>query len=192
MPTVHLTLAEENHVLRQQFQELSAAASALVAPLSDEQFSWRPDEKTWSVAHCLEHLNVTARQYLPRLDEAVAESIRMGLYGEGPFHYNWIGRLLVRLNEPPVKVRFKTPASFDPGVPRTRQEVLAAFRAYQVQYVDRLHQANGIHLARARVSSPVNRWLKMPLGSGFLLMAAHERRHLEQARQVTIRADFPK
>jgi hypothetical protein len=192
MPTVHLTLAEENHVLRKQFEELSAAATTLVAPLSDEQFAWRPDENTWSVAHCLEHLNATARLYLPRLDEGVAESIRMGLYGDGPFHYNWIGRLFVRLTEPPARLRMKAPATFQPGVPRSRQEVLAAFRAYQVQYVDRLHQANGLDLARARVSSPVNRWIKMPLGSGFLLMAAHERRHLDQARRLIARPDFPK
>ena len=192
MPTVHLTLAEENHVLRAQFEDISAAATALVTPLSDEQFAWRPDEKTWSVGHCLEHLNATARQYLPRLDEGVAESIRMGLYGDGPFHYNWIGRLFVRLNEPRAKLRMKAPAAFQPGVPRSRQEVLAAFRAYQVQYVDRLHQANGLDLARSRVSSPINSWIKMPLGCGFLLMAAHERRHLEQARRLIARPDFPK
>jgi hypothetical protein len=61
---------------------------------------------------------------------------------------------------------------------------MAAFRAYQVQYIDRLRQASGLDLARARVSSPAARWLTMSLGSGFALMAAHERRHLWQARRV--------
>ena len=65
-----------------------------------------------------------------------------------------------------------------------RSEVTAAFRAYQVQYIDRLRQANGLDLARARVASPVVRWVRMPLGSGFLTMVAHERRHLAQARRV--------
>jgi hypothetical protein len=68
---------------------------------------------------------------------------------------------------------------------------MAAFRAYQVQYVDRLRQANGLDLARARVASPLTRWLRMSLGSSFALMVAHERRHLAQARRVTRAPGFP-
>jgi hypothetical protein len=61
---------------------------------------------------------------------------------------------------------------------------MAAFRAYQVQYIDRLRQANGIDLARARVRSPAPYWVPIPLGSGFAFAAAHERRHLWQAREI--------
>jgi hypothetical protein len=62
---------------------------------------------------------------------------------------------------------------------------MAAFRAYQVQYIDRLRQANGLDLARARVRSPAAAgWLRIPLGCAFALTTAHERRHLWQARRV--------
>ena len=69
---------------------------------------------------------------------------------------------------------------------------MAAFRAYQVQFIDRLRQANGLDLARARVSSPVSKWLRLSLGSGFALMAAHERRHLWQAREISETPGFPR
>jgi hypothetical protein len=69
---------------------------------------------------------------------------------------------------------------------------MAAFRAYQVQYVDRLHQAKGLDLARARVTSPVASWLRMPLGSSFAAMLAHERRHLAQAARVISAEGFPR
>jgi hypothetical protein len=78
-----------------------------------------------------------------------------------------------------------------PGANRTRHEILAAFRAYQVQYIDRLRQANGVDLARARVRLPLNGWLRIPLGSGFELMLVHSRRHLAQARRVMASDDFP-
>jgi hypothetical protein len=68
---------------------------------------------------------------------------------------------------------------------------VAAFRAYQVQYIDRLRQANGLDLGRARVRTPVATWLRMSLGSGFALLAAHERRHLWQARRITQMPGFP-
>jgi hypothetical protein len=68
---------------------------------------------------------------------------------------------------------------------------MAAFRAYQVQYVDRLRQANGLDLTRARVRSPILRWLKLPLGTAFAFTTSHERRHLWQARRIAETAGFP-
>jgi hypothetical protein len=69
---------------------------------------------------------------------------------------------------------------------------MAAFRAYQVQFIDRLRQANGLDLARARVRSPAVSWLRLPLGSGFALVVAHERRHLLQARRIIADPAFPR
>ena len=190
--TSPLALAPEVDDFRRQFEALADEAEALVAPLSDTQLHWRPSPDGWSVAQCIEHLNATARLYLPALDEGIAEAIRRGLYGDGPFRYGWIGRLLVWSQEPPPRFRTKTPRAFQPVADRPRNEVMAAFRAYQVQYVDRLRQANGMDLARAGVASPASRLIRMSLGSGFALMAAHERRHLWQARQVISDARFPR
>ena len=188
-------MAPELEEFRAQFEALSADAGALVTPLSDAQFTWSPSPDVWSVGQCIEHLNVTARAYLPSLDEGIASAIRGGVYGTGPFAYNVLGRLMVRSMEPPPFWRFKAPAVFaPPGAPhpqRTRGEIMAGFRGYQVQYIDRLRQANGVDLARARVRIPVNGWLRIPLGSGFELMAVHSRRHLAQARRVMDAENFP-
>ena len=186
----HLALTQEIDALRRQFEQLSAEGDALVAPLSDDQFHWRPDPASWSVGQCLEHLNIAARMYLPALDEGIADAIRRGLYGSGPFRYLWTGRLLTWTLEPPPRVRAKTRKEWEPAVRRPRQEVMAAFRAYQVQFIDRLRQANGLDLARSRVRSPINRWLWMSLGSGFAVVTAHERRHLWQAREIVSRVAF--
>jgi hypothetical protein len=187
----HLALTPEIDAFRVEFERLSAEAEALVAPLSEAQFNWQPAPGSWSVAECIEHLNVTARLYLPNLDEGIADAIRRGLYADGPFTYNWIGRLASGIMEPPAKFKVKAPKTFHPAPRRSRHDIMAAFRAYQVQYIDRLRQANGLDLARARVSSPAGRWLRIPLGSGFALMTAHERRHLWQAGRVTSNPAFP-
>ena len=179
-----LALTPEISAFRAQFEEIAAEADSLVAPLSDARFIWQPAPESWSVAQCIDHLNVTAREYLPRLDDAIADAIRRGLYNPGPYTYNVIGRLMKWLMEPETRIRTRTPKAFQPPPGRARQEVMAAFRAYQVQFIDRLRQANGLDLARARVASPASRWIRMPLGSGFAMTIAHERRHLEQARRV--------
>ena len=187
----HLALTPEIDHLRKQFEQLSADADALVAPLTEEQFTWRAGPEIWSIAQCVDHLNATARFYLPYLDEAIADAIRRGLYAEGPFTYRRVGRLLVALTEPPSRMRGQARPILQPRDPRRRQEVMPAFRAYQVQYVDRLRQANGLDLGRATVRTPVARWLWMSLGSGFALMTAHERRHLAQAVKVRSLPGFP-
>ena len=136
-----LSLAPEIDDLRTQFERISADADALVTPLTDTQLNWQPAPGSWSIAECIEHLNVTARLYLPKLDESIANAIRRGMYAEGPFSYNWIGRFVVRSMEPPARIRFKAPKTFHPPPQRSRHEIMAAFRAYQVQFIDRLRQA---------------------------------------------------
>jgi hypothetical protein len=182
-------LAPEIDEFRNQFEQLSAEADALTAPLTDTQFSWRPDGDRWSIAECLDHLNATARVYLPALDEGISDAIRRGVYGEGPFKYNWLGRLSVRFSD--TRLRLKAPDDVRPEANRTRREIIAAFRAYQVQYIDRLRQANGVDLARARVRMPATSWLRIPLGSAFLVMVAHARRHLAQAQKIMETDNFP-
>jgi len=190
MPPTHITLAREVEEFRQQFDQISQDADALIQPLTDAQFTWQPSPNSWSVAQCIDHLNTTARLYLPQLDEAIANAIRRGTYGEGPFSYNVIGRFFTAAMEPPPRFRMRAPTSFQPPPARPRSEVVAAFKAYQVQFTDRLRQANGLDLARAKVRSPTVNWLRFSLGSGFGLMLAHERRHLWQARQIVARPDF--
>lgn len=192
MQPAHLALTPEIDQFREQFEQLSREADALIAPLSEAQFHWRSQAEAWSVSQCLEHLNTTARLYLPRLDDGIADAIRRGMYGDGPFSYNVIGRFLTAIMEPPARLRLKAPQMFHPAPARPRREVIAAFRAYQVQYIDRLRQANGLDLSRAKVSSPAAKWLRFSLGSGFALMAAHERRHLLQARRVVEHPAFPR
>jgi len=186
-----LALTPEIDEFRRQFEQISADVDALAAPLSEAQFSWKPNPNTWSIAECLEHMNATARLYLPSLDEGIADAIRQGAYAEGPFAYNWLGRLFTRLMEPPSRLRVSAPKETHPGPERPKRETVAGFRAYQVQYIDRLRQANGIDLARARARAPVLTWIPIPLGSAFAVMAAHERRHLWQARRVTQMDGFP-
>ena len=173
-----LALTPEIDAFRTQFEQLSADADALVAPLSDEQFTWQPQPDAWSVAQCIDHLNATARLYLPMLDEGIADAIRRGLYSPGPFSYNWIGRLLAWVVEPP---RGSAPRRRRRS---SRRRAGRATRSWRRSARTRCSTSIGCgrptaSTSRGRASaSPVASWIRMPLGSGFAMMIAHERRHL--------------
>ena len=186
------TPAAELQQLRDQFREVAGEAAAFAAPLTDVQFAWKPAPDVWSVGECLSHLNATARHCLPKLDEGIAEGIRAGRYAEGPFRYGWLDRLIVQATEPPSCWHVGSPRPFLPAPDETRDDVLAAFGDFQGQFVDRLRRADGLDLVRVRVTSPVARWRRFSLGAAFAVLAAHERRHLWQARRVAALPRFPR
>ena len=188
----YVALAPEVDAFRQDFEQISTEVTSLVGPLTDAQFYWKPAPGQWSIEECVEHLNATARSYLPFIDHGIHDAVARNYYSGGPFSYNRLGRLSVYLLEPPSRVRTKAPPAFLPAGSRARAEVMAGFRAFQVQFVDRLRQASGLHLAKARVRSPITRWLRIPLGSAFAAMVAHERRHLWQMRRIATMPEFPR
>jgi hypothetical protein len=104
--------------------------------------------------------------------------------GTGPFEYGPIDRYIVHLSGPPVRLEMPAAKRFVPlhGQPVTA--ILPTFLHVQDQFLLNLERANGLHLARVKVPTPISRFLRLSLGMTFAQAAAHERRHIEQARKV--------
>ena len=87
--------------------------------------------------------------------------------------------------EPPPKRRMRTfPILTPPATILARDEVLRTFAASRDRLLERVRAAGGLDLKRAIVVSPVSRLIRMPLGGYLEFLAAHDRRHLWQAKQV--------
>ena len=59
-------------ILDDAFDTIEQDARALVGGLTERSGAWRPDNDTWSIAECLDHLAIANRVYL-RAKEPVAE-----------------------------------------------------------------------------------------------------------------------
>ncbi|MGH9847031.1 MAG: DinB family protein [Blastocatellia bacterium] len=184
-------IAELNGYYR-QIGEIKQDAEDLIRGLDDEQFNWRPAPNRWAIGDCLEHLNITARLYWPILAEAIMRSRTSGMMSAGPFKHGWLGNRVVRSAEPPVKMRFKAPRRFRPLSNQPLNQVWSQFISFQDRMRELLREANGVDLARTKVPLPATNLIKLSLGQGFALVAAHERRHLWQARRVKEDPNFPK
>lgn len=174
-----------------QINDATDMAQRVVAGLAENQIRWAPAAGRWSVAECVGHLNATNAAYLPIIEAAIREGRRAGLTGPGPYRHGWLVNWFIRSMEPPPRRRYKRPKVFTPEVPAAGVDVLPKFFAYQDDIVRCIRESDGLDLGRVRLVSPAARFLRMSLGQAFALLAAHERRHLWQARQVTEARGFP-
>lgn len=185
-----------------EIEETGRAAAKLAGDLTPKQLWWRPASDRWSVGGCLEHLVRTGEEYLVVLDEAIEEGRTAGRTAEGPFRHNLAGRWVARMLEPPPRLKLPAPKRIRPRPPSTGETMepgeraagsspLPGFLALRSHLARRLEAADGLDLGRIRVPSPFVPLLRFDLDSAFHVIAAHERRHLWQARQVTEADHFP-
>jgi hypothetical protein len=183
---LHAELAE----YRRQLRDVRADAEKLVEGLTDSQFNWSPTPGRWSIAECLDHLN-NGWRVLDKLDRKIASATEQGLRGEGPYRHPLLGRLYVRLMEPPPKIRARSPKAYVPKPDQPVSVVAPRFLELQDEIIQRVIAADGLDLGGIRMSSPISRRFRMSLGQWFAFLAAHERRHVWQAWQVRKHPGFP-
>jgi hypothetical protein len=170
-------------------QELDAAeqdARALVAGLSEQAGTWRAALDSWSVAECLDHLATGNRIYLRAMQPVSERALAQGRRRRVPAEPGLIGGWFVRTLEPPVRARFKmkSPKSIrprsGPSLGDAAGEFFAAHhdvRAFLLRFAD-------IDLVGVRFPNPFVRGIRFSIATGLHVIAAHERRHLWQARRV--------
>ena len=161
--------------------------------LKESQFNWRPDPQSWSMAECLLHLNIVGDRYVHAIEKVLGgQAQTRGLTSQGPFTHGRLGQWILANTEPPPKRRSKAPRATTPAYGQPLTAVMPTFMHLQEQLSLQVAQANGLDLARIqdprlRVSVP----MKFNVYLTFAFIAAHERRHLWQARQVRSQAAFP-
>jgi hypothetical protein len=175
-----------------QLEVVREDAKGLVAGLSEAQFNWSPDAGQWSVGQCLEHLNLTARRSLPLFEQAVDKGLEQGIRSNGPYAYGYLSRFFLRVLEPPVRMRVKAPKGFQPVSALVPEKVMTEFDESHEFAQSLAKKANGLDLARIRVPSAFSKLVKYNLGMAFWILAAHDRRHIWQARQFMADDRFPK
>jgi hypothetical protein len=175
-----------------QLEAIENDARDLTAGLADAQFNWRPEPRRWSIAQCLSHLTVMAHLYFPKIGQAITEAQAKGLVGRGPFHHTVLGNWFIRALEPPPRFKVTATGPLRPVSEQSLENGAREFQAAQDQLRHLIRQSDGLDLARVRLSSPATSLVQVTLGQSLVIMLAHERRHLWQARQVKGAAGFPR
>jgi hypothetical protein len=176
------------------FRELAVnreTSGVLLGALTPEQLEWRPAEGVWGLAEICSHLARITAVYLPALDVSIEQGQSEGAFSDRPFRASTLGRLVVWMMEPPVRLRLRSPRAMRPRPGIAPMDALQAYRASQHALELRLERAAGLDLTNVMLQPPTLRGLSISLGTAVALLLAHERRHLWQATAVRQSSEFP-
>lgn len=178
--------------LAAQFHSTMESARKLAESRTNEQANWKPPGGGWSIAECIDHLARTNAAYLDsieqQLDAASSDVLTAGSRMRCGLFARWFAKKL----EPPVRRRIPAPADLHPdasSIPAER--VLDKLADTHRRFALVLFRARNADTSRIRLASPVSRFLRMNLYEAMMLLAAHERRHLWQATNVSRSDSFP-
>jgi hypothetical protein len=169
------------------------AADSLAAGLTDEQFHWQPDGgRRWSVGQCLEHLATANEVYGRSMRAALDRARAAGKARRGPLSPGFFGRQFIASLEPPVRRRTRAPGKIQPRPHRTRDEIVRHYHEAHGRIREMIRDAATIDANRATFANPFLRVIRVKVATAFLVIAAHDRRHLWQAEQVLAQPGFPR
>jgi hypothetical protein len=177
---------QQADALAAELDAISELARRLGSEFSPRELSLPPAAGGWSAADNLTHLTLASQSLIPRMAKTLGKLADGGHRTEHATHADWIGRLYAWLLEPPVLFRAKAPRPFVPPAGTTSADALPAFLAAQQAVRALVEQSAGLDLAARKVPSAISRRVRYNVLSAFRVLAAHERRHLWQARHAAL------
>lgn len=156
-----------------------------IAGLSETQWNFKPDEKTWSIAECAEHIAVSEDAILGLAQKTLASPAAP----EKKTAAKAKDEIVIK-GVPDRTTKFQAPEFLRPARRWPDQKALVAHvkksRAATIDYVKSTEQDLRAHFAPHPVLQDLDayQWI--------LLLSAHSERHTLQIKEVLAHPNFPK
>ncbi len=152
--------------------------------LTPGQLNWKVNDTRWSIAQILDHVMVTNRTYYP-----IMESLKQGTYevpwiGKVGFMVRFFGNFLYNSLQPDRRRRMKTFPLWEPRKSNLPADMVQQFVLHQREFKEKIDGCAELLEQGVVISSPVNRNIVYTLERAFDILIVHEKRHMEQAREV--------
>lgn len=174
------------HDLAEIVREILYAVETELYSLPVFELNIRPASDSWSVAECLQHLNLYGKFYLPVIQKAIFTAQKRGYSPTAKFIPGRIGQYFadtIRVRETISKM--KSPKNMLPEQKIYTHEVLAEFMTQGQRTLELLHQAKTVDLNRSRTRIALFPMIRLRLGDTLRFFVYHMERHALQALQAS-------
>jgi hypothetical protein len=174
-----------------EIDAVSRDAEATFGGLNAVQLNWKPAPSQWSVAQCFDHLIRINGLMLDGIVRALDPVTPRALAQRVPGLPRVFGRVMIRSLSPTATRKLPAPASARPSTSDLGGDIIGRFVETQVAMRERLRSFEHRALAGTIMVSPFTSVIAYSILDACRIIVAHERRHVEQARQVTRTPGFP-
>lgn len=163
--------------------------------LSAHQLNWQPNDRTWSIAQCLAHLNAYYRYYIPVFKGKISntrftdtpEFFTSSPLGVAVYSSVKLGKLKN------VKRKLKSTKDYNPLVNTSLSldNVIEEYIQHSKEYKEVLKEGAKINLRKTKCPLSLRPVVKLNLGDAFVFLTYHNERHVEQMNKVKNLKRFP-
>jgi DinB superfamily len=152
--------------------------------LSAEQLNWKPNSQTWSIAQNIDHLIVVNETYYPVLASLKEGTYKTPFIAKLDFIVSFLGNTVLNAVKPDRKKKMKTFPVWEPTATQVKGDILQRFEKHQKELKQQIETSKELVEKGTIISSPANRNIVYKLETAFDIIASHEQRHYEQAKEV--------
>lgn len=168
----------------EQITEITSLFKTEFGHLTAAELNWKSDGKTWSIAQNMDHLIVINGTYYSVIDSVRKGNYKLPWFGKVGFLVNFFGKFLLKFVQPDRKRKIKTFTIWEPKKSNIDGAIVSEFEKQQSRLKEFIQRCEDLLDARIVIFSPANRNIVYTLETAFDIIVTHERRHLEQAREV--------
>ena len=184
-----------SHQIIQEFITTTIAnverALRIFSSLSEKQLNWKSGPDSWSVSECISHLVNSNNLYLNKIEKILSLNTSSQ---EKDFYYkqSFFGKLIAKGVDPAYVRKSKTFKVFFPDASEINKNIVDEYVVSSKRFIEIAGRMRNLDLKRIKLSSPVNKLIRLNLGDPLIIIPKHDERHLNQAERVMSHKDFPK
>lgn len=149
------------------------------------QLNKKPDQNSWSILECLEHLNLYGDFYIPE----ISKQLNKNKSSSNPdFKTGVMGHKFTQMMLPkPGMKTMKTFKDKNPSLVYKSQlglDVLDRFVKQQEAFLKILEKSKKIDLKKTKTAISISKIMKLRLGDTLRFVIYHQVRHIEQAKRA--------
>lgn len=152
--------------------------------LNTDQINWKPDEKSWSIAQCFEHLIITNNLYFPIIQKVIDGKHRDNFFSKIPFAADLIGALMKNSLKPEQTRKMKTFKIFEPAESNIANTIFDDFNENQRKLIAMIEACKSLNVHKIKIPEPLSPMLNLRLSDAFEILVIHEKRHFQQAERI--------